>query len=148
MQKIQLKTVRISTELDVKLKQLVESENAKYINTGHSKISENQVINDAIFYYHASKFGKDIFQQETERMQEIMANVVGLVMRTYFDQLAAALNHLSTESAYLKTASNLLLADSNMFGNKATGDIDKALNNKWKYEDDLMRITIEKREEE
>ena len=145
MDKNERKSIRLTKENTSNLKQLVESENAKYAKSGHSRISENQVINEAVSYFHACRFGKDIFMEETERFQEIMTTNLNMVLRSYADQFAAALNHLSTELAYLKVVTNMQLADANTFGKneaEVKKNIDLATKAKWKYEDYLIDSII------
>jgi len=147
MKKTQIKTLRFGPETDSKLKQLVDTKNAKYEGTGHSRISENQVLIEAVNYLHASTYGKDIFEQETERLQMILGNVITVALRGYADPFAAALNHLSAELEYLKICINLMMANSKILASKSQKEAEAILKSKWNYEDLLMEIIIKNRTE-
>lgn len=96
------KTFRCRESTSVKLDQLVAHANENNEKYGIDKTNTSAIIEDAINFYYSSKIGKEVISDSVTQLQDIVSNATNLVMRSYAEQIAQALNHVQLYSAMIK----------------------------------------------
>ena len=108
------KNYRFDDATLIKLQQLQEVMNAEIEGSGIRTYSEKDIVVFAIEYYHAAKFGKDILNQELNKLELIISNTIDLVLRNYVDKFATALNTLNQNDDFLKVVMLMIVRSSKM----------------------------------
>lgn len=94
------KTFRIEPKTMAQLEQIVEYENGLPQNRMISRVNEREILERAIEYYHSAVFGEEVLDLRLDRMTDIMANKIDIMLRPLIDTLASSSNtlHLKTET--------------------------------------------------
>ena len=98
-----VKSFRIPTDTNTRLLTLVAHENAINEVTGLSAETETSIAIKAIDFYYYSKMSKEAMDQSVDKMQQVLGNVMELLLKGYFDQLAIALNTMNRNDNQILT---------------------------------------------
>ena len=86
------KGYRLKSEIVSKLEQLTEYENSLSQNQMLPDFSEREILEKAIEYYHSAIFGDEILDLRIERIGDITANKMDLILRPFVETLASISN--------------------------------------------------------
>jgi hypothetical protein len=108
------KTYKFSNETVDMLEQLVNKQSKKNKMYGLSSASERSVVETAIHYYYNSEFGKGVLDAAVDKMSQILANEMDILLRGYVDKFAIALNILNTQNEFLKLTAMIKMKSAGM----------------------------------
>lgn len=74
------------------LNQMVDHENTKPENAMLSDISERELVENAIEYYHSAMFGEEVLDLRLDRLSENIANQINLMLRPLIEVLGSSVN--------------------------------------------------------
>lgn len=85
------------------LKNIYQSENIE------SKTYDKDIIIDAINLLYSSKFGKDVFDQTMNKLENVLGNMLTSVLNEYVIRFATSLDHIYTQNEQSKEMLLLIL---------------------------------------
>lgn len=101
-----LKGYRFDDDVLGKLSQLMEATKIK--NPGIN-VYEQDVVIEAINFYHSSIFGKDVFDQTMHKLETVIGNRVDHIMAQHTQILGELINNTHNQALLSKEATYLLL---------------------------------------
>ena len=89
------KTYRFDRDSEKTVKKIMEEENRNRLNQGLSRISENDVIKEALRYYYEHVFDKDYRKREEEKDAQYYANITKKVTEKYYESIMGSLEAIA-----------------------------------------------------
>ena len=103
------KSYRISQEAQNNIDELISHINNKNSEYGYSQITEADLFDEAISYYHSHTLGGDVKDYAVQKMETIIQSNLELLMNKHMEPFAQALNHLNNTTSKTLDAAYILM---------------------------------------
>lgn len=128
-----------------KIEQITAYKNNENASAGLSKISEKSIVEDSIDLLHSSIFGKDVFDQTMNKLENVLGNLLTNVLNEYAARFSNSLENIYMQNEETKEMLLLILKANDILP-ESQNDINALLMSNDTLEDYIKEAVLFKKE--